>query len=627
MKLFYFSILFLSMFVFTNCTDYVQDIDDKYDEWLARTNSTENSSSSVIKSSSSKKRSSSSVRIPVSSSTASLSSQKHSSSSKPKSSSSVSSSSRVRSSSSKKSSSSSAVSSSTAPQVSGWCVLDAPDVVYVGDTVTWRYLPEENSIDSAKFEWKDLNKGKDVENGLVKGTLTGFGLPKITVTFTSKGAKLGPELTFGGVELDCRNVLVHVNSESISASSMISSSSAARRSSSSGKSSSSALPKGHCAVSKSKVFVGDTVEWYVADSVGRVLAAYHNWSDLGKDGTLIFGQKQGNDATNITVTYSSPGIKSPMVQFARQGMLDCNLDEKGNPYLIVEEMAASSASEPPLEESSASGGTCAPLKAIVDHDEDVIWKYTVGGIVRTTDMLSAKLKWSTPGGTPEVHEGKGAAFLNDTVAYATSGQHTASLALSTTKGSFNINCEPVQVGGAKITDCKCETEVKSVDFTVTPNVKWSVSGCSTSAGLELAYEWDGTFGTSSYTKTFTTAISAYAPKLVVMNNDNTIVEVNCPSVKITDGPVFEITTTQGAGAIDLPKGTSAVVVNVNNDGYVFCKIDRVKANSSIGAFSGTINKVPISGQDYKEVQVIAGGIPVGTTLMFDIDVPLTCGVR
>ena len=302
-------------------------------EYLVRSSSVDASSSSR------RERSSSSSAI--------------SSSSKPKSSSSVSSSSRVRSSSSRRSSSSAAVSSSsTGPQVSGWCVLDAPDVVYIGDTVTWRYLPEENSIDSAEFVWNDVNKGKDVENGLVEGKLSGSGSAKITVTFTSKGTKLGPELNFGGVELDCRNVIVHVEGESISSSSVVSSSSAARRSSSSGRSSSSAIPEGYCAVSKSKIFVGDTVNWFVADSVGGMLSAYHNWSDLGKDGKLVSGQQKGNDATVIAVTYSSPGQKSPMVQFGKQ-MIDCGINNNGDPYLIVEAKAASSASEPPKESSSS----------------------------------------------------------------------------------------------------------------------------------------------------------------------------------------------------------------------------------------------------------------------------------
>jgi hypothetical protein len=112
-----------------------------------------------------------------------------------------------------------------------------------------------------------------------------------------------------------------------------------------------------------------------------------------------------------------------------------------------------------------------------------------------------------------------------------------------------------------------------------------------------------------------------------MNNDNTVIEVkNCPAVKLTDGPEYQITTTQKAGAIDLPKGSSNVVVSVQNEGYVFCQIDREKANSTTGTFRGTVNKTTLSGNDYKEIQ-LPGGIPVGSTLEFNIDVPLTCGVR
>ena len=276
--------------------------------------------------------------------------------------------------------------------------------------------------------------------------------------------------------------------------------------------------------------------------------------------------------------------------------------------------------------SNTGGGTCAPAKSIVEQDEAVIWKYTVGGSVKTTDMLSAQLVWSTPGATPESLEGKGAKFMSDTVKYATSGQHTATLKLSTTKGSFNLNCDPVQVNGAKITGCKCETEAKSVDFNTSPGVNWSVSGCSTGAGLEMSYEWDGAAGAATFTKTFTAATEAYAPKLFVKNNDNTMVEVTCPSVKITDGPEFEITTTQGAGAIKLPKGTSSVVLSV--DAYnntVFCNVNR--DDSPSGALNGTVNKTAIKGSDYIAVPMPAGTLVKGATLEFTLDVPATCGVQ
>ena len=297
--------------------------------------------------------------------------------------------------------------------------------------------------------------------------------------------------------------------------------------------------------------------------------------------------------------------------------------------------SSSDIERPPYQESSSSaapsptgGGTCAPLKAIVEQGEQVVWKYTPGGSVKTTDVLSAKFKWSTPGGTPEQSaELQGAKAMNDTVLYATSGQHTASLALATTKGSFNITCDPVQVNGAKITGCKCATEAKSVDYNTTPGVNWSVSDCSTGAGLTMSYEWDGVEGTSTtYTKNFTAATDAYAPKLFVKNNDNTMVEVTCPSVKITDGPEFEITTTQGAGAIKLPKGTSSVVLST--DAYnntVFCNVSR--DDSPSGALNGTVNKTAIKGSDYIAVSMPAGTLVKGATLEFTLDVPATCGVQ
>ena len=276
--------------------------------------------------------------------------------------------------------------------------------------------------------------------------------------------------------------------------------------------------------------------------------------------------------------------------------------------------------------SNTGGGTCAPASPIVEQDEVVIWKYTVGGSVKTTDMLSANLKWSTPGATPESLDGKGAKFMSDTVKYATSGQHTATLSLSTAKGSFNLNCAPVQVNGTKITGCKCETAAKSVDFKTTPGVEWGVSGCSTGADLVLSYEWDGAPGAASFTKTFTAATDAYAPKLYVKNNDNTMIEVTCPSVKITDGPEFEITTTQGAGAIKLPKGTSDVFLNVDAlHNTVFCNVSR--DDSPSGALNGTVNKTAIKGSDYIAVSMPAGMLVKGAMLEFTLSVPATCGVQ
>ena len=291
-----------------------------------------------------------------------------------------------------------------------------------------------------------------------------------------------------------------------------------------------------------------------------------------------------------------------------------------------------SSSSKKVESSSSAapiltgGGTCAPTKSVVEQGETVVWKYTVGGNVKAADLLEADFKWSTPGGTPESFESKGTLSVSDAVVYETSGQHTAKLVLSTSKETYNIDCDPVQVKGARITGCKCSTEAGSVDFTATPDVTWSVSGCSTGTGLELSYEWDGDAGAASYTRTFTTAIKAYAPKLIVKNSDNTMIEVECPSVKITEGPEFEIRTTQRAGEVKLPKGTSRVVLDI--DAYnntVFCNVSR--EDSPTGVLNGEINMTAIKGNDYVAVRMPAGVLVKGAVLMFTLDVPATCGVQ
>ena len=60
------------------------------------------------------------------------------------------------SSSSATSASSSSVSSSSSKPlpVSGKCILDRPEKVYIGDVVTWSYLPDEGSLEKGNFVWE-----------------------------------------------------------------------------------------------------------------------------------------------------------------------------------------------------------------------------------------------------------------------------------------------------------------------------------------------------------------------------------------------------------------------------------------------------------------------------------------
>ena len=337
-------------------------------------------------------------------------------------------------------------------------------------------------------------------------------------------------------------------------------------------------------------------------------------------------KKDAASSSSVTKTSSSSSASKPSSsskKVANSSSSSKVVVKSSDSKSSSSKMVASSSSAAPI---LTGGGTCAPTKSVVEQGETVVWKYTVGGNVKAVDLLEANFKWSTPGGTPESFESKGTVSVSDAVVYETSGPHTAKLVLSTSKETYNIDCDPVQVNGAQITGCKCSTEAGSVDFTATPDVTWSVSGCSTGTGLELSYEWDGDAGAASYTKTFTAAIKAYAPKLMVKNSDNTMVEVACPSVKITEGPEFEIKASQGSGAIQLPKGTSRVVLNTEAyTNTVFCTVRR--EDSPTGALNGEINMTAIKGNDYVAVRMPAGELDKGAVLMFTLDVPATCGVQ
>lgn len=258
-------------------------------------------------------------------------------------------------SSSSKSSSSSVMtpgSSADGPVFSGKCDLIAPQVIHVGDEVIWRYLPDDNTTDVADYEW-DLNS--EVESSVIGGSITGSGFPELTVVFKKPGRKYGPTLNFGPLEnIDCENVYVYEAGEGPK----ISSSSVDESSSSKVKSSASEVPssaskavEGHCAVNKSKVFVGEPVELYVAGPDGELLEGKHNWIDLD-GGELVSGVLNGPGSTKIVVTYSTDGAKEPMVQFGK--LLPCDIDNDGNSLLTVMEKKESSSSKVPDVNSSSA---------------------------------------------------------------------------------------------------------------------------------------------------------------------------------------------------------------------------------------------------------------------------------
>ena len=261
------------------------------------------------------------------------------------------------SSSSATSASSSSVSSSSSKPlpVSGKCILDRPEKVYIGDVVTWSYLPDEGSLEKGNFVWE---VSEEVEKGLVEGKLSGNGTPSIKVKYSSVGQKFGPELTFAGKEVRCDDDfrVYQVVVEESSSSEEESSSSSEPESSSSSK----AVVKGYCAVSKRVITVGETVEWFIVDAERQELEGRHQWIGYG-DGTAqyVSGEEKGTGSTRVVVQYLQPGDKAPQVTWDGK-TVTCERDELNeddfDPLLRVEALPESSSSEEPPEESSSSSG-------------------------------------------------------------------------------------------------------------------------------------------------------------------------------------------------------------------------------------------------------------------------------
>ena len=205
--------------------------------------------------------------------------------------------------------------------------------------------------------------------------------------------------------------------------------------------------------------------------------------------------------------------------------------------------------------------------------------------------------------------------------------------------SYDLTCSPVQVNGAPITGCKCAPVgvTGSVNYLKTPDVAWTVTGCSTGTGLTLSYLWDGGAASAeaSYTKTFSEAATAAAPTLIVANNDNTEVQVNCTPVKVTEGEEFTIKTTTDK-VVFAESGSFAISANLPNGWHNSDTECNVYCQAKTSDFTVTIDEIVLSGKVSGQNYVTKGGMPVahtvgGYTIPVTVEVAagdsVTCGVN
>lgn len=186
-------------------------------------------------------------------------------------------------------------------------------------------------------------------------------------------------------------------------------------------------------------------------------------------------------------------------------------------------------------------GTCAPTMSTIKAGGTVGYKFTANlasGHSQTEFLTGAKYNWNFgTNATPSTATGMSATGIT----INKSGVLNASVEVTMSGQNYLVQCSPLQVNGVDITGCECGTEATSVDFTASPDVSWSVTGCKTATTTKiLTYSWNGgAMGSeASFTKTFDEAQAGWAPTLKVANDDNTVIDVTCPAVKTTAGPEY-----------------------------------------------------------------------------------------
>ena len=268
-------------------------------------------------------------------------------------------------------------------------------------------------------------------------------------------------------------------------------------------------------------------------------------------------------------------------------------------------------------------GMCGPVTSPIEKGSSVKWKFTpnMNAGYTAVSFVKATYAWSFgAGATPATDV---TPSTSSAVFYANSGTATASVTVTIDGASETIQCEPLQVNGDPITGCKCVPEgvTGTVDYTTTPDVTWSVSGC-TSASLPLTYNWNGTEGPETFTNSFMAATASYAPVLKVSNADNTVVDVTCSAVKVTEGAEYTIKDNTDAGKISLPgAGTYNVVI------AFACQNKTFFCNGVGGPVGGSVNGTPMKSDWFTTASLSPEDCSGSAIVLVQVTGAASCGAQ
>ena len=341
------------------------------------------------------------------------------------------------------------------------------------------------------------------------------------------------------------------------------------------------------------------------------------------------------DCLKGTASSSSRAIPTPRSSSSRNPFVNSSSSSQ----LIIN--SATSSSTPPVYESSSSYnpgpvpvyssssstpvvvgediGTCGPETPTVESGAKVIWVFKNGKDFPGNMMLNSDFTWTTSDANVPTATIGGYKGRIDTVTYAASGKHNASVSVfvKTSGVTYNISCTPVQVNGAPITGCKCTAADKNPDVSV--GGSWTVTGCTSVGADIIGYEWLGAVGDGpTATQAFTKKNQMAAPVVNVSNNDNTVQPVQCDEVVSVDAtdPDYVIDGT-ATGTFTVPVGVYKMVYACETSQYYQ---HSVIIEAPTGAVTATVE-----GKDYTIAQNGRASVYKSTETNVPIDVEIVSG--
>lgn len=241
---------------------------------------------------------------------------------------------------------------------------------------------------------------------------------------------------------------------------------------------------------------------------------------------------------------------------------------------IIDNPVESSSGAAPITDDSF--GTCAPLKNPINKGEKVQWQFKANSKYPGFDALKiakATYTWSFAAGAVDDGTGKGTTSGN--ITYANSGATTASVTVLYDGTPISVACDPLQVNGAAITGCTCEPDATEPDVAGGPvNVTWTVSGCVSTGATVTGYTWTGATGTG---ETAVAPVSAkgdeVTPVVAVSNDDNTVQEFTCTSVKAIDSSAPDYAIEAPNDEVTIAAGKTTITMGGSNPQgcQIYCK--------------------------------------------------------